>query len=157
MSCSRRTVACCLIVLAGALAGPVAGASATKGSIRAALKSYSGKLAVAEGHTLTAAGEFKTTKNATPVTEAITESISVLSALRTKIAGQSAVAPKVKMAKSKLLKGLAAVIGAYEKLKSAYSLKSSSPEAAQTEAEKALVAVKSGRKQLNEASRLLLA
>ena len=156
MTHSRRyVVACCLTVFA-ALAGPVAGASASKASIKAALRSYSGKIAVAEGHTLTAAGEYKTTHNAAPVEEAITKSIAVLGALRTKIAAQSAGAHSVKVAKRKLEKGLEAVIVAYEKLKAAYNEKASSPEAAQAEAEKALVSVKSGRKQLNEATKLLL-
>jgi hypothetical protein len=101
-------------------------------------------------------GEYKTTHNAVPVEEAITRSIAVLGALRTKVAAQSASAHNVKVAKSKLVKGLEAVVVAYEKLKAAYNEKASSPEAAQMEAEKALVAVKSGRKQLNEASKLLL-
>ncbi len=158
MTHSRKALAaCCLVVLMGVLAGPVAGASASKASIKAAIKSYSGKLAVAEGHTLTAFGEYKTTHNAAPVAEAITKSVAVLTALRTKISAQSAVAHSVKVAKSKLVKGLEAVIVAYEKLSAAFSLKTSSPQVAQAEGEKALVAIKSGRKQLGEASKLLLA
>lgn len=151
----RSAVACCLMALVVILAGPVSGASASKASIKAALKSYDGKIDVAEGNTLTAIGEYKTTKNATPVEEAITASVTVLSALRTKISHQSAGPPKVKAAKSKLVKGLEAVIVSYGKLKTAFSLQASNPQAAQAEVTKALAAVKSGRKKLNEAAKLL--
>lgn len=151
----RSVVACCLVVLAGVLAGPLPGASASKQSIKSALKSYSGPVAVAEGHTLTALGEYKSTHVAAPVEEAITKSVTVITALRSKIAHQTAVATKTKLAKAKLLKGLAGVIAAYEKLKTVYSLKTSSPEAAQMEAEKALVAIKSAKRQLSEAAKLL--
>jgi hypothetical protein len=77
----RYLLACCLTTFAVALAGPVAGASASRASIKAALKSYSGRIAVVEGHTLTAVGEYKSTHNAAPVEEAITKSVGVLSAL----------------------------------------------------------------------------
>ena len=147
--------ACCLAALVVMAVGPVTGAWASKASIKGALKSYDGKIAVAEGHTLTALGEYKTTKNAAPVEEAISQSVTVLSALRTKIESQSAGTPKVKAAKSKLVKGLEAIILSYGKLKAAFADKASSPEAAQAEATKALAAVKIGRKQLNEAAKLL--
>ena len=87
----RSIVACCLVVLAGVLAGPLTGASASKQSIKAAIKSYSGPIAVAEGHTLTALGEYKSTHVPAPVEEAITKSVTVLAALRSKISHQGAV------------------------------------------------------------------
>lgn len=156
MTHARRSVAaCCLAALAVMLAGPVTGAGASEAGIKAAIRAYSGKIDVAEGHVLTAVGEYKTTHNAAPVEEAITASISVLSALRTKIVHQSVAIPKIRTAKSKLVKGLGAVITAYEKLKAAYSDKASSPTTAQSEAEKAIVALKSGSKQLKEAIKIL--
>jgi|CZKG01.1.fsa_nt_gi hypothetical protein len=156
MTCARRLVAACgLAVLLGALAGPVTGAMASKASIKEAFRSYSSKIAVAEGHTLTAVGEYKTTKNAAPVEEAITNSIAVIGGLRSKVAHQSAKTPKVKAAKAKFVKGLKAIIVSYEKLKAAFADKASNPEAAQAEATKALAALKSGRKLLGEAVKLL--
>jgi len=133
----------------------VSGASASKASIKSALRSFDGKVAVAEGHTLTALGEFKTSKDAAPVEAAIAGSIKVLGELRTKIAHQSAGTPKVKQAKSKLLKGIEAVIVSYGKLKTAVGEKASDPQASEAEAEKAVAAVKAGRKQLVEAAKLL--
>jgi hypothetical protein len=137
------------------LAGPVSGASASKASIKSALRSYSGKIAVAEGHTLTALGEYQTTHNAVPVEEALASSVTVISALRTKVEHQSAGTAKVKTAKRKLVKGLGSIISAYEKLKVAFADKATSPEAAQAEATKALAAVKTGKAQLQEAAKLL--
>jgi hypothetical protein len=64
----------------------------------------------------------------------------VPSALRSKIESQSAGTPKVKAAKSKLVKGLEAIGLAYGALKAAFADKASRPEAAQAEATKALAA-----------------
>ena len=52
-----------LAVSAAVLTGPVSGASASKASIKAALKSYSGKVDEAEGGVLTALGAYKASKN----------------------------------------------------------------------------------------------
>lgn len=143
------------MVTAALLVGPVSGASASKASIKSALKSYNGKIAIAEGHTLTAFGEYKTSKDAAPVEAAIAGSIKVLGELRAKIAHQSAGTTKVKQAKSKLLKGIEAVIVAYGKLKTSVGEKASDPQSAETEAKEAVAAVKAGRKQLVEAAKLL--
>ena len=50
--------AVCMAVLGGALAGPVAGASASDASIKSVIKSYDSKILVAEGHVVTALGEY---------------------------------------------------------------------------------------------------
>jgi hypothetical protein len=148
-------IAICAAVVGGALAGPVAGASASDASIKAVIKSYNSKILVAEGHALTALGEYKSTGNPANVQSALTQSIDVLSSLKSKIAGQSASSSKVKEGKAKFEKGLAAVIVAYRRLKTAIGEKKSSPEAAKTEAKKAVSAVKVARKELLEGAKLL--
>ncbi len=90
-----------------------------------------------------------------PVEEAITKSITVIGELRTKVAHQPAGRPKVKKARTLIVKGLGTVMASYEKLKSAFSLKGSDPEAAQAEATKALSAVKAARKELVAGLKLL--
>ncbi len=154
----RRKASCAAVLCIAAaclLAGPVSGASASRASIKAVLRSYSAKIEIVEGKVVTAIGEYKTSHNPAPVDEAITNSITVISAVRTKIEHQSASAPRVKTAKQKLVKGLGGIIAAYEKLKTAYSVKAASPAAAEAEGEKALVALKAGTKELREAARLL--
>jgi hypothetical protein len=61
----------------------------------------------------------------------------------------------VKLAKSKLVKGLSAVTAAYVRLNSAFAQHGSDPKAADSEAEAALKKVATGRKQLKEAVKLL--
>ncbi len=139
----------------GALAGPVAGASASAGSIKAAVRSYSSRIDVAEGDVLTAIGTYKTSHVAAPVEEAIAKSETVLSGLRAKVARQPAARPRVKKARSLIVKGLGTLIFSYGKLKTAYSLDASNTEAAKAEATKALAAVKAGRKELLTGVKLL--
>ena len=144
-----------LAVSAAVLLAPVSGASASKASIKAALKSFSGKIDEAEGGVLTALGAYKTSKEPAPVETALGKSVSVLKELKAKIAKQSAPAPKIKTAKTKLLKGIGAVILAYEHLGTAFSEHGSDQSAAEAEARTALVKVKAGQKQLKEAVKLL--
>jgi hypothetical protein len=144
-----------LAVTATVLAGPVSGASASKASIKAALRSYSGKIDEAEGGVLTALGAYKTSKEPAPVETALGKSVTVLKALKSKITKQSASSVKVKTAKTKLLKGLGAVIVAYEHLGTAFSEHGTDQSAAEAEAKTALAKVKAGKKELTEAARLL--
>ena len=144
-----------LVVTACVAAVPVSGASASKASIKTVLKSFSGKVDVAEGHVLTALGTYKSTHDPAPVDAAIGSSVKVLKELRSKIAAQSASKPPVKAAKTKLLKGIAAVIVAYEHLGTAYQEHGSSPPTAEAEAKLALSELKTGLKQLKEAAKLL--
>ncbi len=104
---------------------------------------------------LSAIGEYKTTQNPAPVEAALGKSIEALRELKGKISRQSAAAPRVKRGKAKLVKGLQAVIAAYEKLKTAFAIKASSPKAAEEQAEKAKQAVTNGRAQLREGLKLL--
>jgi adenine deaminase len=78
-----------------------------------------------------------------------------LGALKAKVARQSAAAPRVKRAKSKIQAGLQAVIVGYDELSVAYGEIAGQPEAASSEAVKAEVVVKKGRKQLSEGVKLL--
>ena len=144
-----------LAVSVAVLVGPVAGASASKASIKAALKSYSGQVDQAEGGVLTALGAYKTSKDPAPVDAALGKSVTVLKALKAKIAKQSAPSSKIKTAKTKLLKGIGAVIVAYEHLGTAFSDHGTDQPAAEAEAKAALVKVKAGQKELKEAAKLL--
>jgi hypothetical protein len=148
-------MAACLAVLVAVLVGGVSGASASKASIKATLRSFSGKIDVAEGNTLSAIGAYKTNHAAAPVDMAIGKSVTVLQELKRKIAAQSAGSPKIKTAKSKLLKGIGAVIVSYEHLGTAFQEHGSDPQAAETEAKAALTKLKGASKQLKEAAALL--
>ena len=79
----------------------------------------------------------------------------MLKALKAKIAKQSAPSIKVKTAKTKLLKGIGAVIVAYEHLGTAFSDHATNKSAAESEAKTALLKVKAGQKELKEAAKLL--
>jgi hypothetical protein len=144
-----------LAVSAAALAVPVSGASASKASIKAVLKSSSPQVAQAEKGVVGALGAYKTSPNPAPVESAIAKSIFVLKSLRTKVASQSAGPAAVKLAKSKLVKGISTVVAAYVRLNSAFAQHGTDPSAAKGEAEAALKKVATGRKQLKEAVKLL--
>lgn len=156
MKSSRAVRVICLIAcVAGALLGAVSGASASDASIKAVIKSYDSKILVAEGHVITAIGEFKKSGNPSGVQAAITKSTGVLQALKSAIASQSASSPRVKQGKTKLEQGLKTVIAAYQHLKTAFGEKHASPQNAKAEAKKALVAVKKGSLELREGAKLL--
>jgi hypothetical protein len=147
--------ATCLATMCVALVIPVAGASASDASIKGLIKSYNSKLLVAEGHLVSAIGEYKVSRNPAPVVSDLDRSITILRSLKTSISGQTAVSTRVKEGKTKLVKGLQAVIVAYGHLKVAIGEKAGSPAAAKENAEKADAAVKRGRKDLDEGLLLL--
>ena len=151
----RVRLAACAATLCAVMMGPATGASASSAGIKAAIKSYNSKILVAEGHVVTALGEYKTSKDPAGVQTALTESISVIHSLKDKIALQSAGRPRVKRAKAKIEKGLQAVILSYQRLDTAFGEKGVNPEEAKAEATKALAAVKKGRKELLEGAKLL--
>jgi hypothetical protein len=151
----RAWVIAGLLIASGALAGPVAGASASDASIKAAFKKYNPKVDIAEGRVLSAAGVYETDHVAAPVETAITESATVLAGLRADVARQSAGRPRVKKAKRLIVKGLGVLISAYGKLKLAYSEKATEPEAAKIEATASVAQVTAGRKQLLAGANLL--
>lgn len=156
MSHKRLTrVLACAAVACGMLIVPVTGASASDASIKHVIKTFTPQILVAEGHLVTAIGEYKTSGNPAPVITDLDSSIGVLHSLKTRIAAQVAVSKRVKEGKAKLLKGLHAVIIAYDQLKVAFGEKAGSPTAAKENAEKADEAVKVGRKDLAEAVLLL--
>jgi hypothetical protein len=148
-------IAVCTAAVCFMTIGPVASASASAGSIKAAIESYTPKILVAEGRVVTAVGEYKTSNDPTGVEKAIGESVAVLGALEAKVAHQSAGAPRVKLAKKKVVKGLQAVIVGYNDLSSAYAEKASSSEAATADATTAVALVKKGQKRLSEGVKLL--
>ncbi|HLH13342.1 MAG TPA: hypothetical protein VKV16_01020 [Solirubrobacteraceae bacterium] len=143
------------MTLCAVLLGSVASASASDSSIRNLIKAYNPKILVAEGHVVSAIGEYKKTRNPAPVVKALDNSISVFRSLKSKISQQSAKSSRVQEGKRKLMKGLQSVIGAYEKLKVAFGERAGSPQAAKETAMKAEAAVKRGRKQLSEGIQLL--
>jgi hypothetical protein len=145
----------CVVTLCCVLMGPVSAATASKASIKHAIESYGSKVDVAEGHVLTAVGEYKETKDPAGVEAAIGKSVAVIGAMKAKVAKQSASAPRVKKAKRKIVSGLQAVIVGYDELSSAYAEVATAPEAATGEIAKAEASVKKGRKQLSEGVKLL--
>ena len=144
-----------LTVSVAVLAGPVSGASASKASIKAVLKSAGPQITSAEKGVASAIVAYKTSHEPAAVESALAKSIAVLKSTRTKVASQSAGSAAVKLAKSKIVKGLSAVAAAYVRLNSAFAQHGSDPQAANTEAEAALKKVATGRKQLKEAVKLL--
>ena len=152
---SRRVALVCVAVLCGVLTLPVTGASANDASIKTVLRTYLPKILESEGKVVTTLGEYKQSGNPSGFQAAMTNAISVLQALKSKIAAQSATSRRVQRAKSKLEKGLQAVITAYGALKTAVGEKKASPEAAKAEAKKALISVKKGQKQLRQGVSLL--
>ena len=104
---------------------------------------------------LTAEGEYTSTKDPAPVEAAIDKSVAVLGALEHRVAAQSAGTPRIKSAKSKVVKGLAAVIVGYEHLKTGFADKATNQQAAEAEVASALASVKTGRKELKAGIALL--
>jgi hypothetical protein len=154
MSRAVRALACGA-VLSAVLAGPIAGASASDASIKSVIKSYDSKILVAEGHVVSALGEYKKSGDPSGVTSAITASVGVLRSLKSAIAGQSASSPKVKQGKAKFEKGLQKIIVGYQHLKTAFGEKKASPQAAKQQAAIALSSLKRAKKELNEGAKLL--
>jgi hypothetical protein len=142
--------AACLVLGAAATS-----ASASDASIKQVIKGYNPRILVAEGHVVSAIGEYEKTGEPRRVQTALSATIKVLRSLREKIAAQSAGKANVKAGKAKLIKGLTSVILAYQHLSTAFGLKKSSPTAAKEQAKKARLAIRAGRKQLREGLRLL--
>lgn len=139
----------------GVLAGPVATASASDASIKSVIKSYNSKLLVADGHLVTALGEYKKSGNPSGVTSALAASVHVLRSLKSAISSQSASSSKVKEGKAKFEQGLQKVIVAYEHLKTGFGEKKSSPAVAKAQAKKAVVILKQASGELREGTKLL--
>jgi hypothetical protein len=152
---TAEVVVCAVLICSALTAGFTASASASDASIKAVLKSFNSKILVAEGHVVSAIGEYKKTGNPTAVRGAIGKSIIVLDSLKNKVSVQSASSGRVKAGKAKLVKGLTSVVSAYKKLSIAFGEKKVSPAAAKAEAVKAVSAVKKGRTELREAVKLL--
>jgi hypothetical protein len=143
---------CCVAI------GPVATSSASSKSIKTVIRSYNGKVEVAEGKVVTAAGSYEESsapKNPAPVEAAISESVTVLRSLKAKVALQSAHAARVKKAKAKIEKGIGEVIVGYGYLTAAFAEKATNAEAATTEAEKAAALAEEGHNNLVAGVKLL--
>jgi hypothetical protein len=150
-----KSVAACMVVLCAVLAAPVASASASDASIKKVFKKWDSRLLVSEGHLITALGEYKTTRNAAPVESALGDAIEVLRGLKAKIERQSAASTRVKEGKAKVVKGLSALVVAYEHLKAAFDVKATSQQAAEEQTQKAKLALKHGAAEFLEGARLL--
>jgi hypothetical protein len=142
-------VLCCAVLI------PAAGASASAKSIKQAIKAYIPKLDVAEGHVVTAIGEYKEKHEPAVVETALTETVTVVRAMEAKVAKQPAGSPKVKKAKAKIVAGLKAIAGAYQDLANAFADKAPAPETAKSELEKSKDAIKHGARELLEGTKLL--
>jgi hypothetical protein len=144
----------CLSLLATVFIAP-SFASANDASIKAVIKSYGPKILVAEGHVVSAIGEYKKTGNPAPVQTALSESTAVFSAMKSQIAAQSASSPKVKAGKRKVESGLSAAIVGYQRLGTAVGEKKVEPKEAKAEARKAARALVKATKELVEGLKLL--
>jgi len=143
---------CCMTM------GPVAVSLASSRSIKLVIRSYNGKVEVAEGHVETTAGAYEQSsdpKDPAPVEAAINESVAVLSSLKAKVALQSAHAPRVKKAKARIEKGIGEVIVGYGYLTTAFAEKATDPEAATAEAKKSVALAEEGRSNLLAGVKLL--
>jgi hypothetical protein len=145
----------CAIAVGAVLGGSIASAGASDASIKSVIKSYDSKILVAEGHVVTALGQYKKDGNASGVTSAIGKSIVVLRSLKTAIGTQTASSPKVKTGKAKFEQGLQGVIFAYQHLKTAFGEKKVSPQAAKAQAKKALKSIKKASAELKEGAKLI--
>ncbi len=148
-SALMTAVLCCAVLI------PAAGASASGKSIKQAIKAYLPKLDVAEGHVVSAIGEYKEKHEPAVVETALSETVSVVRAMEARVAKQSAGSPKVKKAKAKIIAGLKAIARAYQDLATAYADKAPAPAAAKAEAEASLRAIKHGARELLEGAKLL--
>lgn len=150
-----RTALLILASLAFVVAGPVTGAFASKASIHAVIAKAGPKILEVEGHVLTAEGEYNKTNDPAPVEAAIDKSVAVLSALRHRVAAQSASAPRVRAGKRNVVAGLEGIIVGYGHLKTAFADKATDLEAATTEAKAAVTAVGNGKRRLQQGIRQL--
>jgi poly-gamma-glutamate capsule biosynthesis protein CapA/YwtB (metallophosphatase superfamily) len=150
-----RSVSLLLAVSAVVLAGPVTGASASKASIKTALNKGFPLVRSTERAAVEAISAYKTTHEPAAVDAALAKAITALKAVKSKVAAQPAGRPAVKLAKSKLLKGISAIVLAYEHLGTAFEEKGTDPSAAEAEASTAVTKIKAGNKQVKEAVKLL--
>jgi hypothetical protein len=154
MRCCKAAIVALCLAMVGA-AGSASTASASDASIKRAIKKYEPKILVVEGHVLSAIGQYRKTGQPAGVEAALSKSIAVFRSLKAKITAQSAVAPKVKKGKLKLIQGLQTVISAYQHLKIAFAVKARNATAAKEQAEMALAAVRKGQEELREGLQLL--
>jgi hypothetical protein len=140
---------CCMTMV------PVAGASASSKSIKAAIVSYGAKIEASEAHVGTAVKEYEQSQNPAGVEAALGEAAAVLGALESKVAHQSAHTPRVKRARAKIVSGLHTIVLGYKVLSKVYEERATNQEAANADAAHSVVVVKSGKKELNAGVKLL--
>jgi hypothetical protein len=143
------------LALLAPLVGPVGSVHASAASLRAVIKSSDPTITFDEGRVLTSFGTFESTGNPAPVRLAIAAEIKDLNALKFAIAAQRASSPRTKKGKSEFIAGIRSIVSAYRKLSKAFGETTVKPQAAKTEAQKAAVIVKKGRRQLKAAIKLL--
>jgi hypothetical protein len=154
LTTARTKFAVLTLLALGLLALPAA-ALASEASIKHVIEVASPKIDVAEGHVLTAEGEYETTHEAAAVQTAISESVAVLGSLRRKVAAQSAGRPRVRRARGKIVAGLAGVIASYGHVSTAFGEKASDPAAASSEGKLALALAVKGKAELDAGINLL--
>ncbi len=141
--------------LVGVPLAPASSASASVESIKAVILSYGRRIDVAEGHVLTALGEYKESTGPAEVESAIGGSVAVLGALKAKVAEQSVGTRRARKARKKIVSGLHAVIVGYEDLSEAYAERTTNRSASVTEATSAEARVKEGQRDLRDGVKLL--
>jgi hypothetical protein len=151
----RAGIAVGLLSCAMFLAGPVAGASANKNGIVAAIESYNSKILTDEGHIETALGAYEQSKNPGGLLASIKAEVSDLNSLHAAIKAQNASTPKIRRAKGKINKGIRLIATADENFAKAVE-SSSNPAEARTDAEKTINEVKRGHQDLVSGLKLLL-
>jgi hypothetical protein len=141
---------CALTVVA-----PVASAQASGASIKQVLGEDIPKIAAEEEKFIAALSEYEKTGDVTAVEESLDANIALLQEVRKEIGEQSAGNKRVRHARSEIKRALERVIGAYRRLKTAFSVKSTNPQAAKKKAKAALKAIGRADRELTQAAKLL--
>ncbi len=152
-------VAVPLVALCCMAMGPVASTSASGASIKSVIRSFNGRVEVAEGKVEMAAGAYQQSsdpKDPAPVEAAIGESVAVLRSMKAQVALQSAHSLRVRKAQAKIEKGIGEVIVGYCYLSSAFAEKATNAEAATALAKKSVALAEEGRANLLAGVKLLI-
>jgi tRNA-dihydrouridine synthase len=144
-------LACCALIAAT----PVTSARASAASIKQVLKEEIPKIAEEEAKFLEALSEYEKTGDVTPVEESLDANIALLREVRREVAKQGAENKRVRRARREIKRALQRVIGAYRRLKTAFSVKATNPTAAKQKAKAALAAIKRADRELTQAAKLL--
>lgn len=156
MIARRAAYAVASIAVAASLAvGAASDASADGLSMLTVLAKYNPVIALAEEHVKVAVEEFKHTANAGPVETALSGSIKVDRVVAIKVVHQPAFSALERVAKAKILVGLAEMVHGSLHIATAYRLIPISGKGAEGEALAGAVLVRKGRSELRAGVKLL--